>query len=75
MLVYAWTVGFERPSIEVARALLVLDRGPLRRDGRGLVVRLATPAVTDADDRLRRFAAMAQESIGEFGAPVANAPK
>jgi hypothetical protein len=67
-VVYTWTLDTEHPSREVARALLSLDRGPWRRPGRALVVRLTTPADEHADARLRDFAAATEEAIArEFG--------
>jgi exosortase len=42
-LVYRWFVGVGSPREELARSLLSLDRSPLRRPGRGVVVRLVTP--------------------------------
>jgi hypothetical protein len=42
------------------RSVLALDRGPFRRPGRAIVVRLATPAsgsLEDAESRLQGFAA------------------
>jgi len=42
-LVYHWRDGKESTWREMLRALLVLDRGPLRPSGRILVVRLSTP--------------------------------
>ena len=64
-------MGRSTPSArrrEIARALLSLDRGPVRRPGRALVVRLTTPADEHADARLREFAAATEEAIArEFG--------
>lgn len=41
-LVHHWREGFEAPVFEVGRALLNLDRSPLRRPGRSLVLRVST---------------------------------
>lgn len=67
-IVYTWESGTEPPGREIARALLSLDRGPFRRPGRALVVRLTTPADEHADARLREFAAATEQAIAhEFG--------
>lgn len=67
-IVYTWRVGSRGPAREVARALLSLDRGPWRRSGRALVVRLTTPADEHADARLRSFAAATEAALaGAFG--------
>jgi exosortase len=59
-LAYVWTYGVASPLDEIVRSVLALDRGPLRRPGRAIVVRLATPAsgdLEDAESRLQGFAA------------------
>ena len=59
-LVYLWTEGVSSRSDELVRAVLASDRSPLRRDGRALLVRVATPMGTETrtvtEERLRSFA-------------------
>lgn len=79
-VVYRWNQGTRSPVREVGRALLSLDRGPWRRPGRALVVRLTTPADSRADERLRDFAVLTREALtrefgDELGAPIALAPQ
>jgi hypothetical protein len=62
-VVYRWYQGVEPPLDEVGRALVSLDRGPLRRPGRALLVRLSTLADAGADDRLRAFSVAAEAAI------------
>lgn len=67
-IVYLWQIGTRGPAREVGRALLSLDRGPWRRPGRALVVRLTTPADEHADERLRAFAAATEAALADaFG--------
>ena len=61
-LVYHWTEGMAGRFEEVARDVLVLDRGPFRRPGAALSIRLSTPlreepdALVQANQRLLGFA-------------------
>lgn len=67
-IVYTWEQGTLPASNEIARALLSLDRGPWRRPGRALVVRLTAPADEHADARLRAFAEATEAALAQvFG--------
>ena len=50
-LVDHWYSGVESTPSEILRALLVLDRGPLRRPGHAFFVRLTTPMDRDHPER------------------------
>lgn len=52
-LVVHWSVGVESLPHEAVRALLALDRSPLRRTEDALVVRIATPIDPGSDGLLR----------------------
>lgn len=58
-LVYHWYTGIEPFAVEALRAVLVLDRGPLRRPGRALVLRATTPLRSKGEDE-------AQRTLSEF---------
>jgi exosortase len=67
-LVYFWQVEVASPAVEIVRGTLSLDRGPLHRPERALVVRIGTAlgehdSFEDANERLLRF-------IDDFRAPL-----
>jgi exosortase/archaeosortase family protein len=62
-VIYRWYVDVEPAPREIARALVSLDRGPFRRPGRALVVRIRTIADGEADERLRQFAQWTEAAI------------
>jgi len=67
-LVYLWYVDTAPPSVETLRSTLALDRGPFRRPGRALVVRLTTPIDAlgrpAAEERLQQFAGLLPGPLG-----------
>ncbi len=65
-LVYHWYDGVAPLRAEALRALLALDRSPLRRPGRAVVFRASTPLPPGAEAETR-------ESLGQFLALVRNA--
>ena len=71
-LVYRWHYGVESPWVETLRSVLALDRGPLRRTERAVVVRLVTPlgrapgTRAAADARLQDFAVLLQSELAEL---------
>ena len=67
-LVHHWREGFEPTALEVGRALLNLDRSPLRRPGRSLILRLSTPVSRSEASR-----SGARERLESFGAEVRKA--
>jgi exosortase len=63
-----WYEGVERPATEAWRSLLVLDRGPWRREGVARVVRIATPvgrtsSRAEAEARLREFVPFVRDTL------------
>jgi len=65
-LVYLWSYGLASPAEEAVRSVLALDRGPWRRSGRTIVVRLATAAEGSPDEaraRLREFASSVEREM------------
>jgi exosortase len=74
-LVYVWTEGTSPRLEELVRSVLATDRSPLRRTGRGLLVRLATPIGTEpravAEERLRGFASVFDAALPRTSAPSA----
>ena len=72
-LVYVWSYALGSPAEESLRSILALDRGPWRREGRAIVVRLATSAdgpPGDAEARLREFAASIEREMTRFAGGV-----
>jgi hypothetical protein len=71
-LVYRWHYGVGSTLTETVRAVLAMDRSPLRRPARAVVVRLSTPMEPGADDRaaaearLRDFAAIVERALLEI---------
>ena len=51
LLVYHWYVGVDSFSDELLRNVLALDRGPLRRPERALVIRVSTPVEPETGGR------------------------
>jgi len=74
-LVVRWIEGVGGRGEEIARSILALDRTRFRRDGRALVVRLATPIDVDgregAEARIAAFAALLDPVIPRGGPPAA----
>lgn len=74
-LVYVWTEGTSPRLAELVRSVLATDRSPLRRSGRGLLVRLATPIGTEspavAEERLRGFASVVDAALPRASTPPA----
>lgn len=68
-LVYRWHYRLDSPAIETLRAIFVLDRGPFRRPGRALVVRISTPfgpeggSREEAEARLQAFEALIEAPL------------
>jgi len=73
-LAYYWYEGVETFSREALRSVLVLDRGPLRRQERALVVRLSTPlgwgGREAAEKTLDEFLALAQPALANLRRPA-----
>jgi exosortase len=76
-LVYLWTEGTSSRLDELVRAVLATDRSPLRRSGRGLLVRLATPLGTEpravVEERLRGFTSVVDAALPRASAAPAHA--
>lgn len=72
-LVFFHRMGVASPAIETMRGVLALDRGPLHRPDRALVLRVGTAlgqhdSFEDAAERLLRFLADFREPLAELGA-------
>ena len=78
-LVYVWSEGTASRGEEIVRALFALDRTPLRREGRSLLIRLNTPIGSDgreaAEARLAAFAAVLDPVIPRDGTPAKVSPQ
>jgi exosortase len=78
-LVYVWTEGVSSRTDELIRAVVASDRSPLRRDGRALLVRVATPmgieTRTDTEERLRGFANAVDAALPRAANPPATPAK
>jgi hypothetical protein len=83
VLAWRWTEGVASPAEELVRALLFVERSPLRRPGRAVVVRVSTPlgygpgARDEAEARLARTADRIETSLEEIlpaASPPAGAP-
>lgn len=74
-LSYRWYYGIESSWVETLRALLVLDRGPLRRRERAVVVRLTTVveaapgARGRAEARLQELATLLRPELAGIARP------
>lgn len=72
-LAFFWQVGAAAPAVEIARGVLSLDRSPLHRPERALVVRIGTAlgehdSFDDASKRLHSFIADFRAPLIELGA-------
>ena len=71
-LAYHWYDGTGSLWVETLRSLLVLDRGPMRREGRAMVIALSTPLSGRSDtsvarERLDAFAPVLRTTLANLG--------
>jgi exosortase len=75
MLVYSWYEGIGSLPQELIRSALALDRGPLRRPGRAIVVRVSTPipaaGVHAAEETLDEFLVLINADLARIIVPDA----
>ncbi len=75
MLVYSWYEGIDSLPYELIRSALVLDRGPPRRPGRAIVVRVSTPIPADgvhaAEETLHEFLTLIGADLAKIIVPDA----